>query len=92
MYVETRASYCLEVEKTTLQAIKDSMRRWRSKRHRSTTTFHPDACAALYDLLPLLEDWKRTGDLPTSPNVPTDLEDRGVCGVVCCGVLQFGVM
>ena len=69
------------------------MRRWRSKRHRSTTTFHPDACAALYDLLPLLEDWKRTGDLPTSPNVPNDLEDRGVVwrGVVWCVIVWFGV-
>jgi hypothetical protein len=37
------------------------MRRWRSKRHRSTTTFHPDASSIMHDLLPLLEEWKRTG-------------------------------
>ena len=87
-YIETRASYCLEVEKTVLHAIKDSMRRWRSRRHRSTTTFHPDACVAMNDLLPLLEEWKRTGDLPRSPNVPNYLEDRGVwCDVVCCRVV-----
>jgi hypothetical protein len=43
------------------QALKDNMRRWRSKRHRSTTTFHPDASSIMHDLLPLLEEWKRTG-------------------------------
>ena len=89
-YVETRASYCLEIERTVLQAIKDSMRRWRSKRHRSTTTFHPDACAAINDLLPLLEDWKRTGDLPRSATVPDDFDDRGIvvwCSVVWCVVI-----
>lgn len=29
---------------------------------RSTTTFHPDACAAMHDLLPKLENWKRSGN------------------------------
>ena len=28
---------------------------------RSTTTFHPDACAVMHDLLPKLENWKRSG-------------------------------
>ena len=42
------------------------MRRWRSKRLRSTTTFHPDASAAMSELLPTLEEWKRTGTLPGS--------------------------
>jgi hypothetical protein len=66
MYTPTTAAYCLEVERTAVQAIKDNLRRWRSKRLRSTTTFHPDACSALNDLLPMLEDWKRTGVLPSS--------------------------
>ena len=63
-YTVTTAAYCLEVEKAALEAIKDNMRRWRSKRHRSITTFHPDACAAMRELLPSLEEWKRTGTLP----------------------------
>lgn len=29
---------------------------------RSTTTFHPDACAVMHDLLPKLENWKRCGE------------------------------
>ena len=42
------------------------MRRWRSKRFKSTTTFHPDACSAMADLLPLLEAWKKSGELPVT--------------------------
>jgi hypothetical protein len=28
---------------------------------RSTTTFHPDACAVMHELLVKLENWKRSG-------------------------------
>ena len=61
-YTPTSATLALDVETAVLGAIKNSMRRWRNKRHRSTTTFHPDACLIMQDLLPKLERFKRRGN------------------------------
>jgi hypothetical protein len=72
-YAESSPSYALEVEKGIYTALRNSIRRWRSKRHRSTTTFHPDACSVMHELLPSLETWKRSGGLADSdaPRVNT---------------------
>lgn len=61
-YIDTGVAYALEIEKSLRQAIKNGIRRWRSKRHRPTTTFHPDASSILHDLLPSLEEWKKHGE------------------------------
>lgn len=61
-YVPTSPTYALEIEKAVKNAIKNRMRRWRSKRHRSTTTFHPDASSIMQDILVTLEEWMRSGN------------------------------
>jgi hypothetical protein len=62
-YIETSAGYAVEIEQAIRAAIKNGMRRWRSKRVRSTTTFHPDASSTVQDMLPRLEAWKRASDV-----------------------------
>jgi len=62
-YVETSTSFAVEVEQALRAAIKNSMRRWRSKRVRSTTTFHPDASSIVQEMLSRLETWKRSSDV-----------------------------
>jgi len=62
VYKSTSVTYALDIETAVLGAIKNGMRRWRSKRHRSTTTFHPDACLVMQDLLPKLEKYKVRGN------------------------------
>lgn len=43
--------------------------RWRSKRHRGTTTFHPEVSNIVAELLPQLEEWKIKGvDTISSPS------------------------
>jgi hypothetical protein len=61
-YQMTDESYCKTIEGTVFQAIRNSLRRWRSKRQRSTTTFHPEASNIMNELLPKLEEWKKNGD------------------------------
>jgi hypothetical protein len=56
-------AYAISVEKLVRQAIKTNLRRWRSKRARSTTTLHPDASAIVHDFLPSVENWCRTGNI-----------------------------
>lgn len=57
----TDESYAIEVERAVYQALRNSIRRWRSKRHRGTTTFHPEVSNVVQELLPQLEDWKKSG-------------------------------
>jgi len=64
VYKPTSVTFALDIETAVLGAIKNGMRRWRSKRHRSTTTFHPDACLVMQDLLPKLEKYKMRGNSP----------------------------
>ena len=61
-FTTTSLAQCLEVEKTFRDAIKSSLRKWRSKRTKAVTTFHPDACDIMTDMLIKLEQWKLTGD------------------------------
>lgn len=61
-YQPTDPAYCETIERTVFQAIRNSLRRWRSKRQRPTTTFHPEASNVMLELLPRLEAWKRDGD------------------------------
>lgn len=61
-YIPTEKSYCEDIEKAIHQAIRNGIRRWRSKRQRSTTTFHPEACNVMLEMLPKLEEWKKHGD------------------------------
>jgi hypothetical protein len=60
-YVPTSTAYCIEIETAIKNALKTNMRKWRSRRKRSITTFHPDASATIYDMLQYMENWKRTG-------------------------------
>ena len=62
-YVPTSSMICVQVEKEVRGSIKSSFRKWRAKRSRSVTTFHPDACSIVSDHLHLLEEWKVTGDI-----------------------------
>jgi len=41
--------------------IKNQIRRWRSRRQRSTTIFHPDACASMHELLEDMDNFKLRG-------------------------------
>ena len=60
-YSPTNTLYCEEIEKAIHQALRNAFRRWRSKRHRSKTTFHPEACSIMLECLPQLEEWKKNG-------------------------------
>ena len=60
-YEPTDPTYALDIEKSLRQSIKNAIRRWRSRRHKSTTTFHPDASSVIHDILPMLEDYKLLG-------------------------------
>jgi hypothetical protein len=64
-YKVTSTSYCLEVEDAIKNGIKLKMRQWRTRRKRSITTFHPDASSTVYDMLQLMENWKRNGTILT---------------------------
>jgi hypothetical protein len=69
VYDETvTINYAIEVEKYVRQAIKTNIRRWRSKRHRSATSFHPDASSIMNDILPTLENWSKFGATSGSDN------------------------
>jgi len=73
-YIETSPGYALEIEKSIFQSLRNNIRKWRSKRHRSTTTFHPDGCAVMHDLLPKLENWKRSGNPDSDEGQTSDLK------------------
>ncbi len=73
-YTPTSAGYALEVETSVLAGIKNSMRRWRSKRYRSTTTFHPDGCALMHEMMPKLEAFKH-GSLPSNVDIDRIMGD-----------------
>lgn len=60
-YFPTSTAYCLEIETALKNAVKSNLRKWRSKRKRSITTFHPDASASMYDALEVMEHWRRNG-------------------------------
>ena len=79
-YADTSAAYALEIEKSVRQAIKDAYRRWRSRRQRSTTTFHPDACSTMHDLLPAMENFKKSGALPSERTSTIVRRDRSASG------------
>jgi coiled-coil and C2 domain-containing protein 2A len=61
-YSSTDPMYAQEIEDAVHQGIRNAFRRWRSKRFRATTTFHPQASEALQEILMELEMWKRFGD------------------------------
>jgi hypothetical protein len=61
LYKESNHSHAVEIENNVKEAIRVNYRRWRSKRLRSATTFHPDACAVVTETLARLEEWKRYG-------------------------------
>lgn len=60
-YKPTDEKYALEIERSLKTAIKTSMRKWRSKRFRSLTSFHPDSCIIMTECLALFENWKKNG-------------------------------
>ncbi len=60
-YEPTDPTYALDIEKSLRQSIKNAIRRWRSRRYKSATTFHPDASSVIHDILPMLEDYKLLG-------------------------------
>ena len=61
VYHATEKVSCLEVEKIVKNNIKSNFRKWRSRRPRSVTSFHPDACDVMTDSLQEMEDWKLGG-------------------------------
>jgi hypothetical protein len=65
-YVPTEISYARQIEDTVYQGIRNGFRRWRSKRMRATTTFHPQAGTAIQELLEDFESWKRNPPLVLS--------------------------
>ena len=60
-YKSTDEKYALEIERSLKTAIKTSMRKWRSKRFRSLTSFHPDSSVIMTECLVLFENWKKNG-------------------------------
>lgn len=64
----TEITMAAEIERAVYQAIRNSVRRWRSKSFRAATTFHPEISNVVQDLLPKLEEWKRSGQLEGSNN------------------------
>lgn len=59
---------CLEIEKILRDGIKNSLRKWRSKRAKSVTTFHPEASTIMTDMLSYFELWKMHGRINTNGN------------------------
>lgn len=62
-YRATPTGPCLEIEKTLRNAIVSNFRKWRAKRGRADTAFHPEACDVMTDMLEWLEEWKVYGTL-----------------------------
>jgi len=62
-YTPTSAATTGEIEDAVSTAIRNNLRKWRTKRHRNITQFHGDASSAIADLLPRLEKWKTSGAL-----------------------------
>ena len=64
---------CLEIEKVLREGIKNSLRKWRSKRAKSTTTFHPEASTIMTDMLTYFENWKMNGRINNENENQEDL-------------------
>lgn len=79
-FTPTPQLLCVQIEKEVRSAIKSNFRKWRSKRVRSVTTFHPDACGIVTDHLHLLEEWKTTGDISVIPSGPPPASSRSGSG------------
>lgn len=62
-YSPTPTAPCLEIEKLLKNEIISSFRKWRAKRARPDTAFHPEACLVMTDMLEWLEEWKMHGTL-----------------------------
>jgi coiled-coil and C2 domain-containing protein 2A len=60
-YYPTPTAPCLEIEKLLKNEIISNFRKWRAKRARPDTAFHPEACVAMTDMLEWLEEWKMHG-------------------------------
>lgn len=54
---------------------------------RSTTTFHPDACNVMHELLPSLEQWKRSGATDGDPT--TSQMDRTTSPTASSGKMDY---
>lgn len=48
------------------------------KKNSSATTFHPDASATMHDILPLLEEYKKTGHIFDDVNINSDIRPSDV--------------
>jgi hypothetical protein len=79
-FTPTPQLLCVQIEKEVKNAIKSNIRQWRSKRVRSVTTFHTDACGIVADHLHLLEEWKMTGDISVIPSGPPPASSRAGSG------------
>jgi hypothetical protein len=75
-FTPTSQLLCVQIEKEIKSAIKSNFRQWRSKRVRSVTTFHTDACGIITDHLHLLEEWKMTADISAIPSSPPPASSR----------------
>jgi hypothetical protein len=60
VYSPTSPSYALEVERMLDQAIKNSFRRWRSRRQRSRTVFNLEASQSMYSMLEDMDNYMLT--------------------------------
>lgn len=54
--------------------------------YRSATTFHPDACAAVTEVLTQLEEWKRNGSIDASSLRSSSFNEGGA--VVAVDIIQ----
>jgi hypothetical protein len=74
-YTNTSTAAAVEIENLVLSGIRSGIRRWRSKRSRTTTTYHPDACSIATDMLSTLEQWRKTGAVTVGGQADeTDIE------------------
>jgi hypothetical protein len=79
-YKDTPESYALEVEKSMTESVKNAIRRWRSKRQRSTTIFHPDSCNTMHALLEDMDSFMLAGDFrsATGDEALAAIQDRAL--------------
>ncbi len=65
-YTPTLTTYALDIERSLTSNVKNTLRRIRGQRRLSATTFHPDACNCVRDILSTIDDFMLGKESSTS--------------------------
>eukprot|EP01038_Epipyxis_sp_PR26KG_P007416 gene7416-10108_t len=78
LYEEVDPSYVLKVEKSLRDELKRQIRKWRTKRfvRTSATTFHPESCNVIEEVLPKLEEWRKNAPLSENANMNININNN----------------